>query len=301
MSFNVKRASANSIINRVLSNANGIGESKSLARKNSEIKGSNGHKVSTKAHSIKELQNLRSVTKQYVNYVKEVFDGKVATNINADSAKNFLEHKLQEVSAGTLNTYISSLNKIVDNLQKDGIGNLSRADIKEIKTDLKEVSSLKSDHINRGYQDTESIRLEMKDTPFALNTDLQIQAGLRVSDALDSSKWQVNPDNSLTINGSKGGINYNTAPLTQNIIERIDEYIKNAYRPNIEEYRQALKEAVERTNQAYNGSHGLRYSFAQNRVEELIKEGYTKDEALGQTSLELGHSRLEITKHYMGK
>ena len=69
--FNAMRASGNSIINRVMSNANGIGESKREARANSQIKGENGHKVSDKAHSIKELQNMRSTTTQYINYIKE--------------------------------------------------------------------------------------------------------------------------------------------------------------------------------------------------------------------------------------
>lgn len=51
--FNSSRASANSIINRVMSNANGIGISKSKSRDKSDIRGENGHKVSDKAHSIK--------------------------------------------------------------------------------------------------------------------------------------------------------------------------------------------------------------------------------------------------------
>ncbi len=45
-------------------------------------------------------------------------------------------------------------------------------------------------------------------------------------------------------------------------------------------------------------SHGLRYSFAQMRLTELFKQGKTFDQAKGQVSLEMGHSRLGITDVY---
>lgn len=296
--FNASRASANSIINRVMSNANGINISKSLSREQSDKVGANGHKVSDKAHSIKEVQNMRSITNQYVNYVKEHFDGKVASNISSDSAKSFLELKANEVSGGTLNTYISTMNKIADNLNKDNIGTLSREDIQSIKNEIKENHSLSSTHENRSYDNPISIRNEMQNTPFSLSADLQHLAGLRANDSIDSSKWTINDDNSLTISGSKGGITYQTAILSQNIIDRVSEAKEMNYKANYTEYKNTLKEAVETTGQDWSGTHGLRYNFAQERVSELQEEGYTKAEAEGLTSLAMGHSRLEITKHY---
>jgi hypothetical protein len=296
--FNASRASANSIINRVMSNANGIGQSKSEARANSGLKGANGHNVSDKAHSIKEVQNMRSVTTQFVNFVNENYDGKVANNINADSAKAFLEAKAQEISGGSLNTYVSTMNKIADNLQKDGIGDLSREVIQDIKSDLKEAYSLHSEHINRAYEDTQAIKDEMQNTPYALSADLQHEAGLRADDAINSGKWSVNEDNTLTVHDSKGGIDYTTTHLSDELIQRVGEAIENGYNANYSEYRETLKEAVEATGQEWSGTHGLRYNFAQERVEELRENGHSEDEARGITSLEMGHSRLDITDHY---
>ena len=296
--FNVSRANAKSIINRVMSNANGIGISKSKTRDKSDIRAENGHKVSDKAHSIKEIQNLRSITTQYINYVKENFEGKVSNNINSDSAKSFLESKAQTVGGGTLNTYISTMNKIVDNLNKDNIGNLSREDMKSIKNDLKEEYSLSSTHINRAYQDPLSIRNEMNNTPFSLSADLQHESGLRASDSLDSSKWTINEDNTLTITESKGGITYQTTPISDDLLKKAVEAKEMNYKANYTEYKEALKEAVKASGQEWNGTHGLRYNFAQERVLELREQGYTESEANGIASLNMGHSRLDITKHY---
>lgn len=296
--FNVNRANAKSIINRVMSNANGINESKSHSRERSDKVGANGHKVSDKAHSIKEVQNMRSITTQYINYVKDNYEGKVAHNINSDSAKSFIESKANEVSGGTLNTYISTMNKIADNLNKDNIGTLSRENIQDIKNDIKENHNLSSTHENRAYNDPISIRNEMSHTPFSLSADLQHLTGLRASDCIDSSKWTINEDNSLTISGSKGGITYQTAILSQNIIDRVSEAKEMNYKANYTEYKDTLKQAVQSTEQEWSGTHGLRYNFAQERVSELKEQGYTQAQAHGQTSLEMGHSRLEITKHY---
>lgn len=297
--FNARRASANAIINRVMSNANGIGRSKTEARNNSNITAENGHKVSDKAHSIKEMQNLRTVTTQYINFVKDNYAGKTAGNINAESAREFIFNKIADnVKGGTLNTYISALNKVADNLNKDNIGNLNREAIQNIKSDIKEVVELKSDHTNRAYENAEAIKQKMQDTIYALSTDLQAEAGLRANDSIDSSKWTINQNNTLTIHDSKGGLTYNTAPISHELIERVAEAKEMGYKANYEEYREALKEVAEATNQQWHGTHGLRYSFAQERIEQLREQGYTQTEAKGQVSLELGHSRLDITDHY---
>ena len=297
MAFNVNRASANSIINRVLSNANGIGISKSQQRIESGLKGQNGHRITDKAHSIKEMQNLRSVTKQYINFVKENYSGKIADNINSNTVKDFIHSKAETVQPSTLNTYISTLAKMADNMAKDSIGSLNRTDITNLRN---EVNTYKNWE-NRAYDNPQAIVNEMRDTPYSLSAELQLEAGLRATDSLDSSKWTINEDNSLTIHGSKGGLDYTTTPLNNDLIDKIREAQEDGYKANYSEYREAFKEAVTATGQDYNGTHGLRYNFAQDRIEELKNEGRTEEEARAITSLEMGHSRLEITEHYAPK
>ena len=281
-----------------MKNANGIRISKVESRNSSGKIGGNGHKVSDKAHSIKEVQNLRSLTKQYINYVQEQYHGKVASNITSESAKAFLEYKAQHIKSSTLNTYASLMQKVADNLQKDQIGNLSREDIQNIRQELKESYSFSKEHINRAYANPTAIKEEMKHTTLSLSATLQHEAGLRVDDAINSDKWQINHDNTLTIHNSKGGIIYTTIPLSNELIEKVKEAKEIGYKANYTEYREALKEAVARTNQNYTGTHGLRYNFAQERVKELQEQGYTNYQADAYTSLEMGHSRLDITKHY---
>mgnify|MGYP000524084800 CR=1 FL=1 len=48
-----------------------------------------------------------------------------------------------------------------------------------------------------------------------------------------------------------------------------------------------------------NGGHGLRHTYAQNRMNELIELGYSRQQALETVSQELGHFRPDITEVYL--
>lgn len=299
-----KRASSNAVIKAIMSNANGIGQSKTTARANSGLKGQNGHDISSKAHSIKATQNLRTVATQYVNYVKDTHDGRVLDNINSETMKDFIDKKLEEdgISGATANTYISELGKIADNLNLLGYENAKREDITAYREDLKaDGIDLNGEHINRAYDNPDQIISDMYDnTAYGLVAELQAELGLRADDALNSDKWTLNEDNTLHIEGSKGGIDYDTKQLDQDLADRVAEAIENGFKGDYNEYRELLKEVAEQNGEDWNGTHGLRYDYAQERYEDLKEQGYTDSEALSQTSLEMGHSREEITRHYLG-
>ena len=296
------RASVNAIINKVMSNANGIGESKARAKAESQTKGQNGQAISTKNHSISSTQNMRSVTTQYVNFVKENFSGKALANINVESAKSFIDHKIQEgISLSSINTYISTMGKVADNLNELGHSNINREDITAYRTELKqEFGSLQSIHINRANEDTNSIINGMNQhTPFGLSAELQSQAGLRVDDAINLDKIKINEDNTLHIMGSKNGLDYTTKELNKDLIDRVREAKEEGYQVGYSEYREALKEVVQSTGQEWNGTHSLRYDYAQNEYQEMRENGATDSEALSTISLNMGHSREGITTHYL--
>jgi hypothetical protein len=297
------RASGNAVIKAVMSNSKGIGTSKADSRANSGLKGQNGHEVSSKTHSIATTQNQRSVITQYVNYVKEEYGNRVMENINNETMKEFIDHKLNEdgISGATANTYISELGRISDNLNELGVNSVSREEITSYREDLKEQGvNLQGDHLDRSYNEADKIVENMyNDSPYGLSAELQYEAGLRADDALNSEKWTINEDNSLHIENSKGGVEYDTKILNEELIEKVREAIEQEYKGNYEDYRESLKEAVEQQGEEWNGTHGLRYDFAQERVEELREQGLTDSEALAQTSQEMGHSREEITLHYL--
>lgn len=290
------RASANAVIKQVMKQANGIGTSKSLSKNSSEIIGQNGHSVSPKAHSIKSIQNLRSITSQYVNFIKENYGNRIVNHLNNETMKDFINYKLENgTSEGSINTYISTLAKVSDNLNQLGVNGTSREEITAYRSELKEFGHhLQKNHINRAYENPQAIIREMSSFNFySLSARLQLEVGLRAGDSIEASKWILNnQDNTLTIKGSKNGLTYTTSPLSSETAQQVREAIQNNYSVNYGEYRETLKEAVEATGQSWRGTHGLRYNYAQG----ALSNGASKAEI----SLNMGHSREEITTHYLG-
>jgi site-specific recombinase XerD len=290
------RASAKAVINQIMSQANGIGSSKTEAKKQSRLIGQNGQKVSSKAHSIKSLQNLRSITSQYINFIKENHGNRVVKHINNETIKEFINHKLEQGnSQGTINTYISTLAKLSDNLNQLNLNTTSRTEITAYRNELKaNGNDLQKNHINRAYNNPQAIVNEMRDSPYFLSALLAYEVGLRADDSIKSEKWTLNSDNTMHIKGSKNGINYTTRALNDETAQRVKDAIESSYRVNYEVYRQSLKEAVEIVGEQWknNGSHGLRYNFAQ---ETLSKNGASRAEL----SLAMSHGRLEVLKVYV--
>lgn len=98
--------------------------------------------------------------------------------------------------------------------------------------------------------------------------------------------------------GGKPGIVH----LNQDTYHSLETFLQNhrVFEINDCAYRRALINAAQATHQAYNGSHGLRWNFAQRRFKELqIQGNLSYEQALQQVSWEMKHERAEITEHYL--
>jgi len=284
------RASAKAVINQIMSQANGIGSSKTEARSQSNTISQNGQKISLKAHSVKSLQNLRSITTQYVNFIKENHGNRVVKHINNETIKEFINHKLEQGnSQGTINTYISTLGKMSDNINSLGLNSTSRTEITAYRNELKaNGNDLQKNHINRAYINPQAIVNDMRDNPYFLSAQLAYEVGLRADDAIHSNKWTLNSDNTLHIKGSKNGINYTTKALSDETAQSVKDAIENGYSGNYGEFNGALKESVANCSERWTGIHGLRYSFAQE-----------SRASRAELSLIMSHSRVGILDIYL--
>ena len=284
-----KRASANAVINKIMSKSDRIRTSKTEAKSRSETIAQNGQAISSKNHSIKSVQNMRSITTQYVNFVKEHYGNRVVSHLTNETMKEFIDYKLDTVSQGTANTYISILAKTADSLNELSVQTVSRSEITSYRTELRaNGNDLQKNHVDRSNSDSQSILEAMKETPYFLSTYLMQNLGLRADDALNFSKLRLNDDQNLYVMGSKNGLNYTTAPLSTELVERVKEAISNQISIKYGDYRASLKEVVEGLGQEFKGVHSLRWDYVQN-----------SDLDLAALSLSLGHSREEISLHYM--
>lgn len=298
MAFNMGRASAAAAANQFTKVLDGIGQSKTQAKAESGLKSDrSGHAKSDKLHSYSARDNFRSYTKQYFEHVKQEH-GTLKGNINNDTLTEYLKGRLDrgEIKESTANTYLSSLSNI--SIAQEHLGMKSTIDGREVAGNLADSGhNLGREYFDRSYERPDEIVNNMEhNSDYGLSATLQHELGLRAGDAIDSEKWRITDDNRLEITGSKGGINYETAPMSDELRERVADAIESGYSVSYSNYVETMRE---NSPDEWNGTHGLRYNYAQERYDELQDKGYTHREALEAISLEMGHSRPEITEHYL--
>ena len=265
-------------VSQILQKVNGIGASKKETRDQSGVKSlESGHKVSDKVHSFKSLENLKNDLTNLATYAKNEFQLQDIKEINIDIVSSWLESK--NIGYSTASNYMSELNKVSDHF------NFTRNEVKDLRADLKKELP-KAELETRAYKNLE--KLELKDKNQAA-FELQRDYGLRVnaSTHIDLNK-QLN-GNTLTYR-EKGG-KLSQKELNPTLAQKIRENaVEGKYEINKRTYSRDLQKKIEESGQKYNGTHGIRHSYAQKMLETNSK---------AEVSQEMGHSRAEITDTYL--
>ena len=265
-------------VSQILQKVNGIGMSKKESREQSGAKSlESGHKISDKVHSFKSMENLKNDLTNLATYAKTEFKIQDIKAINIDIVSSWIESK--NIGYSTASNYFSELNKVSDHF------NFTKEEIKDLRAELK--SDLpKAALETRAYKNLE--KLELKDKHQAA-FELQRDYGLRVNAAthIDLNK-QLN-GNTLTYR-EKGG-KLSRKELSPNLAQKLRENaVEGKYEVNKRTYARDLQKKIEESGQKYNGTHGIRHSYAQKMLETNSK---------AEVSQEMGHSRPEITDTYL--
>ena len=265
-------------VSQILQKVNGIGTSKKETREQSGIKSlESGHKISDKVHSFKSMENLKNDLTNLATYAKTEFKIQDIKTINIEIVSSWLEAK--EIGYNTASNYLSELNKVSDHF------NFTKENIKDLRADLKKELP-KSSLETRAYKNLEKIELKEK---HQVAFELQRDYGLRVnaSTHIDLNK-QLN-GNTLTYR-EKGG-KLSQKELSPNLAQKIRENaVEGKYEINKRTYSRDFQKQIEKSGQKYNGTHGIRHTYAQKMLENHTK---------AEVSQELGHAREEITDTYL--
>lgn len=268
-------------IMEILKNKIGVGESKLESRNNSNIISENGHKVSDKIHSYKSFENSKNDLINLAQFSHKEMGQKDFSKINKSIVKNWIKNK--DISYSTASNYLSNINKVIDNLD------ITKEEIKEIRAEIKAENIVKSSNNkdSRAYRNLDKITLPDK---FQSAFELQRDYGLRVSATITINISKQIKNNIFTYR-EKGG-KWSSRELKEELINKIKYNSTNGiYKIENRTYSNYLKKEIESTGQEYNGTHGIRHTYAQNQ----LSNGKTK----AQVSQEMGHIREEITDTYL--
>lgn len=162
---------------------------------------------------------------------------------------------------------------------------------------------------SRAYSSPEQLINNMTTSEHQLVARIQFESGARISEAgfirpvqlrgIDADRITGANRGYIGIIGKGGKANtISVSPQTYRLLGRyLDEH--RELRIDHQAYRRDMSTAAQQTEQQYNGTHGLRWNFAVNRMDELQEHGLSYETALSITAHEMGHNRHDITEHYL--
>jgi len=274
-----RAGSINFQVSNIIKAHNGIGQSKLESRNRSGlVSAESGHKVSDKFHSYKSLDNARNDLTNLAKYAKAEFGIKDMSQIDKTVIDSWIKSK--GITYNTASNYLSELNKVHEHM------NYTREDIKELRQNYK--TNLQPNQLkHRAYKSLDKIQLPLKSQPAF---ELQRDYGLRMN-----ASTHINIDKQLngnTLKYQEKGGKWSEKELNPTLVSKIKENaIDGKYEVSKNTYYGQLKREIEKTGQKYNGTHGIRHTYAQKQL-ELGKSKKEVSEAMG-------HSREEITNIYI--
>lgn len=263
-------------------------------------------------HSYATADAYRDVWRHACEFAKEEYGIKNVEKITEREIAGYLESKVRDgVSHATLSQYSAALEKFEVALNRYASEHGTGREYKfhELIQEVKDGADLKRFDGSRAYTDPDRLVNEVQGDKYSIAAAIQYEGGARVSEAnhidqgqllgLRADHYTGEEKGWIAVEGKGGkereiGVSPGTYSRLAGEIEKEGrfEFDKRGYAREVEN-------AAERSDQEHQGTHGLRWSWAQERHGELQEHGRTYEQALGLVSAELGHDRSDITEHYL--
>jgi len=230
--------------------------------------------------------------------------------LTPEHVRSYLLSKIEEgVARSTYRLHTAAIMKLEKALRMRGMeGPSLRPVIDEL---AKEARTLENNHVPRAYVDPSALIQAIPRESLRLAARLQYEGGARVREIslIKSVQFLGEEEDVLmgTLMGKvhlihcKGGLERDiliSLPTHEMLLKALEKG-EGLFRINPEVYRRSIVRAARESYQDYQGTHGLRWNFAQRRFFSCRDHGLSKEQALKRVSLEMGHRRASITLRYL--
>lgn len=295
-----------------------IGESKHEAKAAARAAGSKSWTDMGKAlgiHSFNTADTYKDTWHQFANYARAEFKLKDIEKTSAEHVQSYLVSRNSSgVALATIAKEAAALGKLENALNlysakyekgnqynfRDGI----REIIKQARQELPKADP------HRAYLSPGHIIDAIKNEKHQIAARSQLESGARIHEislikpgqlrGMGQDRTSEEKCGIIEIKGKGGKIReLHVAPVTYGKISSIIEQ-EGRFCIDKNDYRADLRKVCELCNEKYTGSHGLRWSYAQNRMESLQSvHSMSYEQSLLEVSHQLGHDRPDITEHYL--
>lgn len=295
---------------------NEIGASKHEAKADARTGGAGTwHQVGKQlgVYSYSTADAYRDVWRACLSHAKENYEIRDIEKLSGEAVRAFLQSKVdQGVARATFGQYSAACEKLEVALnryaEQHGTGR-EYSFSSDIQAARDAATNLERFEGTRAYNNPDRLVAAVRNEQHNLVASIQREGGSRISETNHITKDQLRGLREDLRTGEmkgwfdvqgKGGKEreIGVSPATYS---RLEAAVANGTRFEFDKdaYRAALKEAAAKTGQSYQGSHGLRWSWAQERHAELQERGMTYEQSLSEVSQEMGHERGDITEHYL--
>jgi len=273
--------------------------------------------------SFNTMDTYRKVWNNFFNYLLEHWNLRNCELITSEHIEAYFEYKIEYYPSKQYAEKINSalgkleitLNKYSKLKYKDSEREPIIYDFKIRQTILNTARDLKiisKNYINRTYQNPKLVIDNLSNTEHKLAATIQLQGGARSEGITlikisqlkgisvdDISKKKIGVIETKEKGGKVGDIKINAETY-----EQLELYFElnhtNTFKISYQSYSNDIKQTCLNLNISPKGSHGFRWTFAQNRVRKYQECGHSYEEALQCVSWEMKHFRASITEHYLG-
>lgn len=271
--------------------------------------------------SFNTMETYRKVWNNLFNYLYEHWKLKNCELITDEHTQSYFEYKIEyypsKQYAEKLNSALgkleTALNKYSQIKYKDSDKEPIIYDFKkrqEVLNNARDLKKVAKNYINRVYQNPHVIIDNLSSHEHKIAASIQLYGGARSEAITYIHEHQLvgykmdkitQIDTYIIWTKEKGG-KEGPIHLPKNIYNQLEEYIINNGKFKIEyqKYADDIRQTCLFLNIEPKGSHGFRWTFAQNRVREYQKHEYSYEQALQGVSWEMKHFRASITEHYLG-
>lgn len=270
--------------------------------------------------SYKTMETYRNVWNNFFDYLAEHFKLKNCELITAEHVQAYIEYKIEYYpSKQYLEKITAALGKLETAFNKYSNAKYLnnqisydfriRQDILDQARDLKLVAN---NYKNRVYQNPQEIIGNLSTLEHKLAATIQLEGGARSEGVTLIRKEQLkgykideisNKQVGVIETKEKGG-KVGDVLLSPKIYKQLEDYFIHSkttvFKIRYQDYVDDIRDTCKKLNIDPKGSHGFRWTFAQNRVREYQKHGYSYEQALQGVSWEMKHFRASITEHYLG-
>jgi len=269
--------------------------------------------------SFNTMDTYRRVWNNFFNYLREHWKLKNCELITDEHVQAYFEYKIEyypskqyaeKISAalGKLEIALNKYSKQTSDEPKAYNFNVRQT----ILDKARELKLVAKNYTNRTYQNPLLIIKNLSSAEHKLAASIQLEGGARIEGVGLIKKEQLKGYQTDTISNQKIGIietkekggKVGDIQLTPKTYDQLDKYFtmsgQRIFKINYQKYANDIKQACINANETPKGSHGLRWTFARNRVRGYQEHGYTYEQALQGVSWEMKHFRASITEHYLG-